>query len=377
MAAPTASWAQDASSRSDFLSETEFEFEADLDGLLAFDEAHTPRSGPYADLSLRAHSETLTDRGWRYGVQTRLRVTTADGRRGLSGPDRDGPVVGGLPVAGLLSGVSADPQLDAADPRLFVEQAQLYLQTRWLRTQMGPGETAARQEASTGLHVFRLARAQGGAIDPSGLNIADTMLSLADGAAGVSVQTRRLLGLRASVSYAPQADPCAQHCHPSGPDVLRADLSSVWSLAASFDRRIPSSGVRWSASLGYETAQADQDPRLVFDDPWLVRADLSRQAGDVTLSLFGLSGSDGFQGAGYDSLGLNLAYEASDWLYGAEFGYGRSELVRTETVSALAGVSRLVGQRGVLGVGVMAVRENRPGADRNSLQLLIETGLRF
>ena len=375
MAAPTACWAQAQSSG--FLSETEFEVEADLDGLMAFDDAHAPRSGPFADLSVRASSETLTDRGWRYGVQTRLRLTSTDGRRGLSGPGFNGPIESGLPVTGLLSGLSADSGLDVADSRLFVDQAQLYLQTRWLRAQIGPGETAARQEASSSLHVFRLARAQGGMIDPSGLNLADTTLSLADGSTGLSVQTRRLLGLRASVSYAPQADPCAQQCHPSGPEVLRADLSSVWSLAASFDRRIPSSGVRWSASLGYETAQAEQDPRLVFDDPWLVRADVARQAGDVSLSLSVLTGAEGFQGAGYDSVGLNLAYEASDWLYGAELGYGRSELVRTETMSALLGASRLVGERGVLGVGIMAVRENRPGADRNSLQLMIETGLRF
>ena len=41
------------------------------------------------------------------------------------------------------------------------------------------------------------------------------------------------------------------------------------------------------------------------------------------------------------------------------------------------GYDTLVGERGVLGFGVMSVRENGPGADQTVLQLLVETGLRF
>jgi hypothetical protein len=72
-----------------------------------------------------------------------------------------------------------------------------------------------------------------------------------------------------------------------------------------------------------------------------------------------------------------LAYEQGDWLYGAELGYGQSDLVNTETVSVLLGASRLVGANGLLGLGVMSVRESAAGMDRDSVQVLVETGLRF
>ena len=116
---------------------------------------------------------------------------------------------------------------------------------------------------------------------------------------------------------------------------------------------------------------------LSFDDPWLVRADLVREAGDLTVNLSGLTGSDGYLGADYDSLGLNIAYEQGDWVYGLELGYGQCDLVQTRTRSVQLGASRLVGARGVLGLAILHVEENRPGADQDALQLLVETGLRF
>ena len=377
VAAPTAAWGQDASWRPSFLTQTEVEFEADLDLLIGVGASQAPRDVPYADMRLQGSSETLTDQGWRYGVEGQVRLTTGDGRRGLARPGLTGPVRNGLPVTGLLTGLSADPGLAASSSRLFVDKAQIYLQTRLVKLRAGPGETAAVQEASRPLHAFRLTRAQGGVIDPTGLNLADTSLTLAEGAAGLSVQSQRIVGLRLSASFAPDADPCAQQCHPAGAQVLRADLGSVWSLAASFDRRIPTSGVRWSASLGYETARADDLMGLSFDDPWLVRADLVREAGDLTVNLSGLTGSDGYLGADYDSLGLNIAYEQGDWVYGLELGYGQSDLVQTRTRSVQLGASRLVGARGVLGLAILHVEENRPGADQDALQLLVETGLRF
>ncbi|WP_306014974.1 porin [Oceanicaulis sp. MMSF_3324] len=376
MAAPTA-WGQSAPQISSLLDETELEFEADLDLLVGIGESHAPADGPYADIVLRGATETLTEQGWRYGVEGRVRLTTGDGRRGLARPGLTGPQANGRPLAGLLTGYSSDPGLDEASSRILLEKAQVYLQTRWVKLRAGPGETAAVQEASQPLHAFRLSRAHSGPLDPTGLNMADTQLSLADGATGVSVQSQRIIGFRVSASYAPQSDPCAQHCHPAGPAVLRADLKSVWSLAASFDRRIPNSGVRWSAALGYETASASGPVSAVFDDPWLVRADLVRQAGDLTVSVSGLTGSDGYQDADYHSLGFDLTYEQGDWAYGLELGYGRSDLVQSESRSLMLGASRLVGARGVLGAGVMGVREETAGMERNSVQLLVETGLRF
>ena len=376
VAAPTA-WGQGGPHTSGFLDETEIELEADFDLLVGIGESHAPDDGPYADIVLRGATETLTDQGWRYGVEGRVRLTTGDGRRGLARPGLTGPHANGRPVAGLLTGLSSDPGLDAASSRILLEKTQLYLQTRWVKLRAGPGETAAVQEASQPLHAFRLSRAHSSPIDPTGLNLADTQLSLADGATGVSVQSQRIIGFRVSASYAPQSDPCAQHCHPAGPEVLRADLQSVWSLAASFDRRIPTSGVRWSAALGYETASASGPVSAVFEDPWLVRADLVRQAGDLTIGVSGLTGSDGYQDADYHSLGLDLTYEQGDWAYGLELGYGRSDLVQTESRSLMFGASRLVGARGILGMSVMGVREESPGRDQDSLQLLVETGLRF
>jgi hypothetical protein len=377
VAAPTTAWGQTAPAHLSILSETVIEFEADLDLVFGIGDSAARKSSPYADLTLRGVSETLTDQGWRYGVELEARLTSGDGRRGLARPDLTGPLVSGRPVAGLLTGLSGETGLDDASARWIADQAQVYLQSAWVKLRAGLGDTAAELEASDPLHVFRLTRAQGAVFDLSGLNIADTGLTLADAAPTVSIQSRRIVGLRVAASFAPDSDPCARACHPAGPEILRADLGEIWSVAASFDRRAPTTGVRWSASLGFETAQAQGPVAALFDDPWLMRGALVRQAGDLTLSLSGLTGSDGYQGAEYDSAGFGVAFEHGDWLYGAELGYGQSDLVSTETVSVLLGVSRLVGANGLLGLGVMSVHESAGGVDRDSVQVLVETGLRF
>lgn len=361
------------------LPDTEFEFEADADLLVALGELDAAREPLYADLSLRFRSETLLNSGWRFGLDTAVSAQSGDGRRGLSRAVSWGPVIDGQVVAGALSGLHGPSALDSAEGRISFERADLYLQTQWYTARLGLGQTAAELERANPLTALRLGQLDGRGVDPSGLILGRTDLSFASGAPTVSVQSRRIIGLRAAASYSVENAPCFEGCVPAGRALLGPELDHIWSVAASFDRRSPTTGVRWQAGLGFEHAQARLNPAIVLDteDPWLISAHLSREHEGLSVMLRGLSGREGVLDQAYHSLSGTLSYELETWLVSAEAIYGKADLVESNSYSVQLGASRFVGRQGIAGLAVRYGQEDSRAANRQGFQLLLETGLRF
>lgn len=360
------------------LSDTEFEFEADVDVLLALGELHAAREPVYVDLRLKGRSETLLESGWRFGVEASVSAQSGDGRRGHARSVSWGPDIQGQAVVGALSGLHGSTTLDPADARVSFERAELYLQTQWQTWRLGLGQTAARLEGVSPLTALRLAKLDGPGIDPSGLNLGRTNLSFASGAPTLSVQSRRIIGFRASASYSTENTPCFEGCSPAGRALPGPRLEQIWSVAGSFDRRLPSSGVRWQAGLGIEQAQADFQPSFWGgEDPWLVSAYIAREHEGLSVSLSGLIGREGVLDQAYHSVSATVSYELEDWLVSVEALSAQADLVESDSQSVQLGASRFVGQSGLAGFALRYSREDGRFEDREGFLFLLETGLRF
>lgn len=356
--------------------------QADIDVVVA-PRADAPRASPWGAVTVRWSADAVRPSGLRWGVDLGGEAIAGDGRRALARPLEgacpacpQGP--GGRPLAGLLTGLSGAAYSPSAG-RAALDEASVWVQGGWARLRAGlaPGAAAMERPGLTG--ALRTVRADGGLFDPTGLSLTDTGLSLAGPAPGVSVQTRRIIGLRASASFTPDADwRSVRRPWPGGPDAVRAPLRDVWSLGASFDRRSPVSGVRWRAHAGWEAGRAGGPAAAAFRDPWAVSARVVRQSGDVTLGAAWLKSNDGLAGADYEAYSASAAYERGDWLFSLEAGAGSAGLARREGRMVQAGASRLVGERAVIGLAVSLAGESAPGLpEQRRARIALETGLRF
>ncbi|MEQ8404890.1 MAG: hypothetical protein RKE49_07320 [Oceanicaulis sp.] len=358
-----------------FLSGFELVQEADIDILLAAGDLDAPRDPPYADIRYRLDAETVRPSGLRWGVRLAAGAVRHDGARGPGGAVACAPSCAGL--RGLATGLYAAPGYGPADARAGLERAEVFIRHPYAELRAGVIETAARLERPDRTRAFRLAGADGPLADPAGRNLADTGLSLTSPAPGVSVQSRRIVGVRAALSYTPEADPCGlDHCRPgAGP---APQVAAIWSAGLSFDRRAPSSGVRWGAYAGGEAGSLDGASAAVFDDPWTAGLALVREGGGVTLSARWLVSNDGLAAGRYETASLSAAYEAGDWLYSAEAGRGESDAFGVSSTTFVFGASRFVGRNGLAGAGVQLTNHDAaggPGAEMAAV--FLEAGLRF
>lgn len=360
----------------------EADAEADLDLVLA-PASSALRNGPYGALALRWSADAVRPSGLRWGIDLAGEALVGDGRRGLARPLDDCPACPRAPdgraLAGLVTGLSGSTGGAPASGQAGLSQASLWVQTGFVRMRAGIAEGAAGQERTDLPGAARTLRADGGLIDPTGLALVDTGLSLAGPAPGVSIQTRRLIGLRATASYTPDAGwRSVGRARAAGPDLVRADVRDVWALAASFDRRSPQSGVRWRAYAGGETGRAAGPDAALLRDPWTLSARLARTRGDVSVGLAWIKTNDGLPGADYEALSASATLERGDWLFSAEAGTARAGLARRDGRTFQLSASRLVGENAVIGLTASVAEETGAGMqDRRRARLALEAGLRF
>ena len=356
--------------------------EADFDLVLAPDSS-AAQPGPYGVVSLRWSADAVRASGLRWGVDVAAEAVTGDGRRGLARPFPDCPACPQTPdgraLAGLATGLSGLAGGAPASGEAGLSQASLWVQTGFVRLRAGIAEGAAGQERPDLPGALRTLRADGGLIAPTGLALVDTGLSLAGPAPGVSIQSRRLIGLRATASYTPDAAwRSVGRARAAGPDLAQIDVRDVWALAASFDRRSPQSGVRWRAYAGAETGRAGGPDAALMRDPWTVSARLARSEGDVSLGLAWFKTNDGLPGADYEAVSASVSLERGDWLFSAEAGAARTGLARRDGRTLQLSASRLIGDHAVIGLAASLADEAGPGLqDRRRARLAVEAGLRF
>jgi hypothetical protein len=356
--------------------------QADVDVVLAPDSS-SAQPGPYGALAFRWSADAVRASGLRWGIDLAGEAVTGDGRRGLARPLPDCPACPQAPygraLSGLVTGLSGDTGGAPSSGEAGLSEASIWVQSGFVRLRAGIAEGAAGQERPGLPGALRTLRADGGLIDPTGLALVDTGLSLAGPAPGVSIQSRRLIGLRATASYTPDAGwRSVGRARAAGPDLARADVRDVWALAASFDRRSPQSGVRWRAFAGAETGRVTGPDAALMRDPWTVSARVARAQGDVSLGLSWLKTNDGLPGRDYEALSVSAALERGDWLFSAEAGTARAGLAQRDGRTLQLSASRLIGDHAVVGLAASLGEESGSGLqDRRRARLALEAGLRF
>lgn len=345
--------------------------EADIDILLAAGDLQALSDPPIVDARFRFESEVIRQNGQRWGVRAGLAATTGDGRRGLAQALEDGPAVQGRALAGLATGFAAAPGLDAGSGQISLTQAELYLVGQFIEWRVGIGATAARSSDIRPGAALRLARADAAISDPIGGGLAHTALSLSAPAPRLAVQSRRLLGFSASASYTPEGARCVvDQCRPAdSAAVASPDITDIFSIALSFDRRSRASGVRWRAHWGAERGDI-ASPFASFSDPWIMTAEIARESGGLTVAMRGLSSNDGIEDEAYAAWSGLAALERGDWLYSLELAHGDSSAFSVNGASVSLGASRLVGDNGLISFGYLSHEAGGQGG-------LVEIGLRF
>ena len=349
----------------------ETQAEADLDILFAAGDLQAPADTPIFDARFRLESETVRDNGLRWGVRAGLALNSGDGRRGFSQSTLQGPAIGGQVLTGLATGFVAAPTLGAGSGRAALDRAELYMIGRYLEWRVGLGDTAARSADIRPGAALRLVRADGPISDPAGGGLAHTGLSLSAPAPRIAVESRRLLGLSVSASYTPDDTRCGvDQCRPAGAaDIASPEITDLVSVALSFDRRSRVSAVRWRAHWGVERGDLET-PLAGFIDPWIVTAELAREADGVTLAVRGLLSNDGLDGEEYSAWSGLAAIERDDWLYSVEYAWGGSSAFDVNGSSLAFGASRIMGDNTLISFGYIAHEQGGSGA-------VAELGLRF
>lgn len=348
-----------------------------------------------ADVSLGLEAEHITEAGWRLGAAASLRAQNDSARRGFARragdcpPARAGcPSTQGRGLAGALTGLHAVAGPDADTARGEVEAAYLFVKAPRFEVRLGRGPGAAAIEAEPLPGAFRLMRADAGLVDPEGLSLASTANTLSTNSAKIVVQSRRLIGFRASASYTPQAQSCGVDvCRPetgaAGP--VFAEVENVLEGALSFDHRFRASGQRWTASLTASAGEAAGPFAARFEDPWVASARVIWSRGPLSAGLGALVSNDGVEDGDYRALSASLAWERGPWLTALEWAGGDSDLVHAQGWTLQLGSSRLFENGAVAGIGLRHGEETVPavhGAQRvsdtgSASTLFVEAGLRF
>jgi hypothetical protein len=339
----------------------EFSHEIDADILAVLGESEGVRDGLHTDFRLRTHAEAISQAGLRWGGAFALAARTRDGRRGLQ--SNSGSPFG---PAGLVTGLGGAGGKTSSVVAL--ERAELFVRGAVFEVYAGVGPSAVRRERLRLPSALRLTSADGALVDPLGQGLVSTALTLSAPSPQLTVKTRRLAGFSVAASYAPSGDVC-------GPDrcldVRYGEVDQIVSAVVSFDRRSPSSRARWSALAGFEAGQSVAGPLSAqLEDPWVVTAQLAREAQGVTLSVEAVHAQEGPAGTEYSAGSGSISVEAGDWLYSAELGRGFSDLAGDARWTAQLGASRFVGARGVAAAALQV-------HDGGGTGLLLETGLRF
>jgi hypothetical protein len=349
----------------------ETQIEADIDAVFAAGDLQALSDPPFIDARFRLNTEAVRQNGQRWGLRTGVAMTSGDGRRGFAQILEAGPTVNGQALTGLATGFAAAPGLDAGSGQITVSTAELYLTGRLFEWRVGVGATAARSSDIRPGAALRLVRADGALSDPAGGGLAHTALSLSAPAPRIAVQSRRLLGFSASASYTPEGERCGvEQCRPADTAAIASpDINDIVSIAVDFDRRSRTSAVRWRAHWGVERGEIETSIAR-FADPWIMTAELAREAGGLTLAVRALSSNDGFEDESYTAWSGLAALERGDWLYSLEYARGQSSAFAVNGASVSFGASRLVGTNALISFGYQA---HEAGGDA----MVAEIGLRF
>ncbi len=320
-----------------------FEYESDIEAVTVIAPDHNTSGdveseGILYEVSLDNRFEKVLQNGLQIGARLTLR-----GQR--DHPDRPGFVgmFDGTPgPTGAYSGLSGMAQDDEIGARGSVETAYLELDGGYGELRMGRDRGVAARFHEGAPSALTHAGINNPYLDPDGLKILRTNHDLTGPSAKVSYATPRILGLRAGLSFTPDSEAKgldrnvdAGHGQPG--------LSNAVEVAANLSRRLPQSGIRIEAALGWSTAEADSPFAGVRD-----RVETLSGGANIELTSgvsFGgswLKSDNGFQSADYEAWEIGAGFEAFETDFSVNYGEAEDSLAVLESEAFSIAASREV-----------------------------------
>lgn len=181
-------------------------------------------------------------------------------RAGFSGifpPGSDPAALSGGAFSGLARGPLPEDRLD----RISLETAYIYMDGGYGEARLGADEGVATRFHEGGPALFAHAGLVNPALDPDGTIISRTDHDLTGPSVKLSYASPRILGLRAGLSYTPEAGRWGLDRDPvrAFGGVPRPDIEHAVEAALNLTRRLPRSGVRLRAGAAWSQADTAFD----------------------------------------------------------------------------------------------------------------------
>ena len=302
----------------------EFDLDAETIILIApiSDDDGTETQSVLGEISLNAKAEKILDSGTRIRARTSLRVQNDHpGRRGAIGGFG---TIDGAPV-GAFSGLSTGPVRDQSDARVRFETAYLQVDGGYGELRVGKDRGVAARFYEGAASSLSHARLDSTLLDPSGLSTIRTRHDLTGPSLKLSYASPRILGLRAGVSYTPDADADGLDRRPAAGTGLSApDSRNAVEIALNGTRKFRDSGLRIDAALAWSTAEVTDRAGLApYGRVETVSAGTRLEKGDWTFGASWLSSDNGLADSDYTAWTVGAARP----LFGIDWAlnYGEAE----------------------------------------------------
>ena len=299
-------------------------------------------------LGIGFDANRVLDNGLELGVVMELDAELDNARReGFSGIVAD-PASGAVPLAGAFSGLARSAGLEDRGARGRLQTAYIYAEGGYGEVRLGRDEGIAKRFAKGAPSLFSTLSLHAPRLDPDGGAIVRTDHDLTGPAAKLSYATPRIIGLRAGLSYTPEADTGGLDRDPARilPGTAAFTLRNAAEASLSFSHLFRQSGLRVRAATAYSQADIDAAPTASAAygqvDTWSAGANLEWD--DTVIGASWLSSDNGLDGISGDytawTLGLTHTAFGLDW--GAEYGQASDDAAGIEGESWRAGIAREV-----------------------------------
>ncbi len=305
------------------------------------------------ELSLKGQAETVLDNGVRLRARTTLRLQKDH-------PDRVGYSGGfgtlpGAPV-GAFSGLSAAPTRSSDDPRVRLETAYLQVDGGYGEVRVGKDLGVAARFHEGSKAILTHARLDSALLDPTGLATVRTRHDLTGPSLKLSYASPRILGLRAGISYTPDATADGLDRRPhAGTGGTGPDISDAIELALNGTRRFRDSGLRIDAALAWSTASVgDRGAVIPYRQVETFSAGTRLEQDDWTLGAAWLASDNGLANGDYSAWSAGIARRAYEIDWSLDYGEASDDAALIESSGWRLGAARSFGKEARIAIAYLS-----------------------
>ena len=334
--------------------ETEYEFNSDftlVTSLLSDESSAVESQGIMGEASFDGSASRVLENGAAISANFAWRVQSDH-------PDRAGfaghivecpptlttcPNLNGQGVRGAFSRLSTLAYADEAGPIGSLERAYIEIDGGWGALSLGRDEGVGARFYEGGPTVFTLARDHDPILDPSGINAARVRNDISSIAAKVSYVTPRILGLRAGLSYTPDAAVRGLDLNTdrSASGVAEPELSDVVEVGLQFSRLFQSADLRVRSSLTWSQAGSDTS---LYEETSTTSFGLEFERRDAFRAGFSVLSSDNGGHGDYTAVSAGGEWYFGDWRVGLNGTRAEDETLGFVARSTTIGVSHPVNE---------------------------------